>query len=395
MNDIIIIGSGPSSLLTLLYLVIHMPYLKYSIVSKSFNEFHCTYGVFIHHLNDSWIFNYLDKDKLITHIYNIAVKSPNEINTNIKYGIIDNEYLYNAILKIIGNKAQFAEKKVLNISKIGQSYFVKCHDKTTYTSRFVIEGTGKYGAIGVKYRDNYPLYKQYFIGYKLKTKKNIDCSKCILLDWNSNSNFKSFGYIIPYDKNTVLIEETVLSTLNDTPCNYRMLEKLLHNRIKSFNDNDNDNVEFIEKDSIPLNVNIPCFKQSKSFGIGQCGNIINHLSGYTISYNIAVIPEICNLIMKNNYNLQKVYGDFWTIKRRLLYTINIIGLHFMESLTKNELIEFHNYYFNTIVSKSNYNFNTMFLCNNYSIIRFIFSFRHYIFLPKKLMWKIIKSIIMK
>ena len=62
----------------------------------------------------------------------------------------------------------------------------------------------------------------------------------------------------------------------------------------------------------------------------------------------------------------------------------------MESLTKNELIEFHNYYFNTIVSKSNYNFNTMFLCNNYSIIRFILSFRHYIFLQKKLMWKIIK-----
>ena len=126
MNDIIIIGSGPSSMLTLLYLVIHIPYLKYTIISSNFKEFHCTYGVFLDQIKDAWIFKYLDKDKLFSNIYDIVVKTPLKIETKKKYGIIDNEYFYNAILKIVGSKATFSEKKVDNISKISNTYFVKC-----------------------------------------------------------------------------------------------------------------------------------------------------------------------------------------------------------------------------------------------------------------------------
>ena len=74
MNDIIIIGSGPSSLLTLLYLVIHIPYLKYTIISYNFKEFHCTYGVFLDQIKDSWIFKYLDKDKLFINPFSDILK---------------------------------------------------------------------------------------------------------------------------------------------------------------------------------------------------------------------------------------------------------------------------------------------------------------------------------
>ena len=393
MNDIIIIGSGPSSMLTLLYLVIHSPYLKYTIISSNFKEFHCTYGVFLDQIKDSWIFKYLDKDKLFSNIYDIVVKTPLKIKTKKKYGLIDKEYIYNAILKIVDSKAIFAEKKVTNISKISNTYFVKCEDKTTFTSRFVFEGTGKYGAIGVKYK-NSPLYKQYFLGYMIKLDKpcNLDPNECILLDWENTyeSYIKSFGYIIPYNKKKILFEETVLNCPNNTNPNYELLRDKLKNRLHMYNIKDYT-IEFIEKDSIPLNMGIPCEKTSYSFGIGQCGNIINTLSGYTIGYNIQVIPEICNLVVKHNYNLEKVYLDFWTFKRRVIYNINLIGLKLMNTLSEKDLCNFHHYYFKYIINSSN--FNIMFLNNNnYSPFRLIFSFRHYIYFPKKYLWNIGQSL---
>ena len=47
MYDIILIGSGPSSMLYLFYLVINYPELKLGIIAPNFDIFHCTYGLFL------------------------------------------------------------------------------------------------------------------------------------------------------------------------------------------------------------------------------------------------------------------------------------------------------------------------------------------------------------
>ena len=61
MNNICILGSGPSSLLTCYYLYKNFSNLNCSIIAPDFKIFHCTYGVFIEQIENTWLFDYFAK----------------------------------------------------------------------------------------------------------------------------------------------------------------------------------------------------------------------------------------------------------------------------------------------------------------------------------------------
>ena len=398
MYDITIIGSGPSSLLTLLYLVTHYGELNYVVISHKFKCFTRTYGVFLDQIEGSWIYDYLDKNKLFPHIIdvdvNCSIEKNNKTPTKLKYGVLDNKYLYNSILDIISiYNVDFISGNVTSTYK--NSYYNTTLFKqklNTYiiNSKFIIEGTGKLKHIGIDRNKQYKTFKQYFVGLKIQSLYHHTIPNVMLLDWYNpiGYNNKSFSYIIPYNSNTLLIEETVLICDSDEVCKYELLHKKLISRIKEYDITVYKTLKF-EIDNIPLNYNIP-LNTSVTFGIGQAGNIINNLSGYTIGTNIYHIPEICETVIETNFNTKKVIDNYWCLKRRIINKINNIGLNMMNDLSHSELTEFHHYYFKHIVGT--YNYRVCFLnCDSkeeFGWWKFMYSFKSYYHFPIKYWLKI-------
>jgi len=392
MFDILIIGSGPSSLFTLLYLIKTYPNLKLGIVTDKFQPFHCTYGVFLKQIQNSWIYQQLDFNSLFINIIPTTVICPFDnqnhiIDNDLNYGIIDNNYLFNYFKEVIStNKIPIFESKANQIIQQNK-YYTVFTNSINLDTKFVIEAIGNMDPIGLV-RNTIDEYKQYFYGYKIKL-ENHNINKCTLIDWSKFSNkINSFGYILPIDKDTLLVEETILSTRDKI--NYNDLLENLEERIDTLF----SNYTIIEKEinNIPLNKPIP-ENNSLSLGIGQAGNMINNLSGYTLGYNIYHIPELCNSIITNNYNLKTIYDNFWCNKRLIINKINYIGLKLMEDMTQEEISEFHYYYFKYIAPS--YNFDIMFLnCDNdFNWTKFISSFINYRHFPPKFYWKISRAII--
>ena len=73
MNEIVIIGSGPVGLLTAFYLYKKYDNIKCYIISHNFEIFHCTYCLFLEHIENTWIYDYFDKSKLFLNITNINI----------------------------------------------------------------------------------------------------------------------------------------------------------------------------------------------------------------------------------------------------------------------------------------------------------------------------------
>ena len=425
MNNICFIGSGPSSLLTCYYLYKNYSDINCTIIAPNFDIFHCTYGVFIEQIENTWLFDYFDKKLLFSNIVNTDTKFINHKSVILskKYGIINNNYLHKEIINFL---------KSTNIKFcIGNVYYIKNIEKNSYYKYKVLYRNKSYfnfilcnkiiEAIGDNFigkTNNFHNYYQHFVGYKIKLKNPHKIKKCTLLDWNKsifyennhygnnhygnnhhenndyennhheNTFCKSFCYILPFNKNTVLVEETILSTSINKNF-YKILNKRLLKRLEKLGFK-----EYIIKDKeiykIPLIKSIQnSNKNNYSFKIGVCGNMINNICGYSIGYNIYHIPEYSKYIYYfNSHN--KMIQNYWCFKRKIIYFISIIGLELMEDLTQDEMSEFHYYYFKYIVNT--YNFKIMFLnCDNdFSYIKFILSFYNYIYFPKKYLWKISK-----
>lgn len=410
MNDICFIGSGPSSLLTCYYLYKKYSNIKCSIVAPNFNIFHCTYGVFIEQIENTWLFEYFDQNLLFINIVNINTKFINHksINLTKKYGIINTHYLYNEIMRFLKTtNIRFYTGKVYYIKSVENNSYLKykvLYKKNSYfdfiSCNKVIEAIGNNS---ITKNNNIYNYYQHFVGYKIKVKDSHKITNCTLLDWNKiidykfneNTSCKSFCYTLPFNKNSVLVEETILSTLIDRNF-YEILNKRLLKRLDKL-DFKEYSIESKEIYKIPLIKSIQNSDNNdnnddnNSFKIGVCGNMINNICGYSIGYNIYHIPEYSKYIYNNNSH-NKMIENYWCFKRKLIYFINIIGLELMEDLTQEEMSEFHYYYFKYIANT--YNFKVMFLnCdsnNDFSYIKLILSFFNYLYFPKKYLWKISK-----
>lgn len=412
MNEIVIIGSGPVGLLTAFYLYKKYDNIKCYIISHNFEIFHCTFCLFLEHIENTWIYDHFDKSKLFLNITNINIDFCNNesIKLDKQYGIINNDYLHKTILDFLNTtNAEFIKGSVCHINKRFEKYNILYKKLNNYKNiyvDFIFEATGNnnvttYKNFNVNYnnheKNGYIQYYQYFYGNKLYFENGHKFKECTLLNWNLHDDeytTKSFCYVIPYDNNTVLVEETILCT-SSKKYYYDILEKRLLNRIKNYNLKDYYILD-TEVYKIPLNKPIQNNEESNySFKIGVCGNMINNLSGYALGYNIYHIPEFCNYIKEGNFSHDYVVEKYWNNTRHLINNINFLGLKLMDNMTQEEISEFHYYYFKQILNTQN--FDIMFLNKDdvyyYSVMK---SFYSYIYFPKKFLSKIssllIKSI---
>ena len=336
----------------------------------------------------------------------VDINCVHKIETDLKYGLIDNNYLYNHIIDVAKkNNVRFIMSKVHKIDNC--NVFL---EHNVLTAKIIIDGSGKHGPInssfidytkGITIKKNYSLnslnsfnnlYKQYFIGIKIKTNPH-NIKNVILIDKFVDDSCKtpSFGYIIPYDDTTLLVEETVLVAKYFDTCEYSVLLERLVKRLKNYNITILEQIK-VEVDSIPLNNHIPNNRgthDSHTFPIGQAGNMINNLSGYTLGYNIYHIPEFCDYIVSSNFNKANAIQSYWNNKRRVINYINLVGLKMMYSFDASELNEFQTQYFKYIAGT--YNYKIMFLnCDyhNFNWFKLMWSFKNYIYFPSKYLLKI-------
>ena len=437
-QDIVIIGSGPSSLFCIFYFLHYYPHLKISIITPKMEVPRCTYGIFMSQVENTWIFEHISKTDFFSNIVDIFVNcnlekysiNNGKFNENLdgiikvkdRYGLVNNDLFFFKILKkiedsenariILGCSTQITKNKNKNNIDYSVYYYNKQKILNTIKTKFVIEGCGNYKPIGIKYKKFTNIYRQPFVGYKIKLSKSLRDigfdDKCVLVDWCEldNKNNKtilgkpSFCYILPLNDNILLIEETILiinqqeienyGTLNTI---YEELEKRLLKRINKMGIKDYS-IYGKEINTIVLNKSIPR-KDSKSFGIGQCGNMINITSGYTLGYNIYHMKEICDKIAESNFDMQKTYEFFWNFNRFYINKINSVGQKMLNSFSGKEIAEFHKNYFINIVNNNNYNHRIMFLnCDSkLEIMKLIKSYKGYMEFPFKFIFRIGKCVL--
>ena len=73
--------------------------------------------------------------------------------------------------------------------------------------------------------------------------------------------------------------------------------------------------------------------------------MMNNLSGYSLGYNIYHIPELVEIIIRNDYNLNDIYIQYWNKYRRFINYINKIGCLMMLKFNQTGFSEFHNIFY--------------------------------------------------
>ena len=150
--DIVIIGSGPSSLFTLLYLNTYFSHLNLGIICQNLNKFHCTYGIFISQIEKSWIFNLIDKNDFFSKILEMEFRyNNNNLNLPDKYGLMNNDFVFDFII----NKIKIVKiilgtcNDIQNYKNHKIVYFYQNNILNSIETKFVIEGIGYHKPIGL------------------------------------------------------------------------------------------------------------------------------------------------------------------------------------------------------------------------------------------------------
>ena len=169
MYDIVLIGSGPNSLLFSLFISLYYPKIKLLILTKKFHGFHCTYGIFLDQIKNTWFFNLIKDNKEIYTEYNTKIHCPknNEKLLNNKknllatsnYILFNNINFFNYLKNIISKNKniEIIEKTVIDIKKYNNYTNVIFYNKNIINSiktKLVIEAVGQHKSIGLKYKNS-------------------------------------------------------------------------------------------------------------------------------------------------------------------------------------------------------------------------------------------------
>ena len=157
MYDICLIGSGPSSLFLSHYLLKNTEY-KICIITESFQPFHCTYGIFGKHLENTWIFNETDFSNIFPNSYEVEINCPfNNINHQLslveeKYYLLDKFTILKNLIKNFKIKLKLL-RVLTSIKKDNKNnlIFYKKNVIFNLKCKLVIEGSGHKKPIGIKY----------------------------------------------------------------------------------------------------------------------------------------------------------------------------------------------------------------------------------------------------
>ena len=238
----------------------------------------------------------------------MVIKNKNEtkkINcSKFNYQSIDSEEFNNFVLEEIDNNKNIDIKymsKVLDITNDNNNIKVLTKE-ITYECTHVFDSRP----------DSREIYMwQQFYGVYVKTKEDVfEDNTAILMDFSKLKNKFHFMYVLPFSKNTALIESTYFSSNKETRC-------LDDKYIKSYMVSEYKNTEYIiekkEHGFIPMDTTICNLSNSYITKIGAYSGATRASTGYTfinIQKQLDSITQSIEIGKNNTYKINKYFHSF-------------------------------------------------------------------------------------
>lgn len=170
--------------------------------------------------------------------------------------------------------------------------------ENNYTTKQVFTGLFDYGLM--RDQKKYPVLKQHFIGWVVKTKQPIfDTDQATYMDFSIPQKGNTrFMYVLPFTKNTALIEYTLFSEETLPKSEYEnAIESYL---TKNLNCNDYEIME-TEEGNIPMTCyNFESHNTTRVLNIGTAGGWAKPSTGYTFMSTSKKIPRLISHLKTEN-----------------------------------------------------------------------------------------------
>ena len=215
--------------------------------------------------------------------YNIfPIKSFNEISVSeknykikrkinpYKYNTYQSSKIINVLLKQI--KARGIKILYSEVSKIkeNKSYVSVSTNKGVYKSKYVLNSSPHHETNIDKSK---PMLYQYFIGTTIKKDKDHNINECQLMNFIHADKEIAFNYVIPFNKNSLLIETTAFGRLKNFD-NLQKLHQISLTQYKTFKSLS------VEKGIIPMSISQSFKRTNRIIPTGIRGGFARPSSGY-------------------------------------------------------------------------------------------------------------------
>ena len=215
--------------------------------------------------------------------YNIfPIKSFNEISVSEKNYKIKrkinpykyNTYQYSEIINVLLKQIKARGIKILysEVSEIkeNKSYVSVSTNKGVYKSKYVLNSSPHHETNIDKSK---PMLYQYFIGTTIKKDKDHNINECQLMNFIHADKEIAFNYVIPFNKNSLLIETTAFGRLKNFD-NLQKLHQISLAQYKTFKSLS------VEKGIIPMSISQSFKRTNRIIPTGISGGFARPSSGY-------------------------------------------------------------------------------------------------------------------
>ena len=215
--------------------------------------------------------------------YNISpIKSFNEISVSEKNYKIKrkinpykyNTYQYSEIINVLLKQIKARGIKILysEVSEIkeNKSYVSVSTNKGVYKSKYVLNSSAYHETNIDKSK---PMLYQYFIGTTIKKDKDHNINECQLMNFIHADKEIAFNYVIPFNKNSLLIETTAFGRLKNFD-NLQKLHQISLTQYKTFKSLS------VEKGIIPMSISQSFKRTNRIIPTGISGGFARPSSGY-------------------------------------------------------------------------------------------------------------------
>jgi len=212
--------------------------------------------------------------------------------------------------------------------------------------------------------------QQQFYGVYVKTVENVfEDSTAVLMDFSKLKNKFHFMYVLPFSKNTALIESTYFSAKKETEC---LDDKYIESYMASEYKNTKYSVEKKEYGSIPMDPNISNTSNNYITKIGAYSGATRASTGYTFINIQKQIDGITKSIKRNEHNTCKPNKYFHSFLLRKMDSIFLSIIKENPDYMKTALLN--------LFRSKNHNSQIRFLSDMPGIIDII---KIILYLPKK------------
>lgn len=258
-----------------------------------------------------------------------------------QYNMIRSEAFYSKLWKKIAKKKNIDFKNETLESLEDHDQFV-----TVVTSKKIYNVKKVFSSVlldnSYTFQDKYPVLKQHFIGWFIKTKDQVfDDEIATFMDFNiPQKNNTRFMYVLPTSKREALVEYTLFSEslLPEKEYENEIIEYLKNKNISSY--------EIVEKErgSIPMTSYVFSKANSKNvLYIGTAGGWTKASTGYTFMSTTNKSKELISFIKTNkSFTKFSKRNKFWFYDLLLLDVLaddNANGAKLFASLFKKTNIE--------------------------------------------------------